>query len=269
METSKDFYLSIKRIIETNNWTLKKNSKCDYSKGRNKYGLIYCEDGCAHYHFPKKGIVRINKGELLLVKQYPYIAYGIEDFKHLVINFTVDEESSFGDMSREITGNTDPILLSTPNSREYHIGMEKICETFLKGKIGHHMEAVSELYSVINKFMFEKTMDTMDKSSYKEVLPAKIYMEENFAKSISISLLANLCCMSETDFRRKFNSVFNVSPINYLNSVRLNHAKAYISGGIYTVREVAGKSGFGDANYFSRFFKKHTGLTPLEYKNSN
>ena len=102
---------------------------------------------------------------------------------------------------------------------------------------------------------------------YREVLPAKIYMEENFSKSITISLLANLCCMSETDFRRKFNSVFNVSPMNYLNSLRISHAKAYISGGIYTIKEVAEKSGFGDANYFSRFFKKHTGLTPMEYKN--
>lgn len=267
METSKDFYLSIKRIIETNNWTLKKNSKCDYSKGRNKYGLIYCEEGCADYHFPKKATVRINKGELLLVKKYPYIAYGIEDFKHLVVNFTIDEESSFGEISEEIIGNTDPILLSTPNIKEYSILMKNVCDTFLRGKIGHHMQAVSRLYEILNKFMFEKTLDTMDKSAYKEVLTAKIYMEENFSKPITISLLANLCCMSETDFRRKFNSVFNVSPINYLNSLRISHAKAYISGGIYTIKEVAEKSGFSDANYFSRFFKKHTGLTPMEYKN--
>jgi Na+-driven multidrug efflux pump len=50
------------------------------------------------------------------------------------------------------------------------------------------------------------------------------------------------------------------------NAETLYYAKEYLRSGYYTISEIAEKCGFEDPNYFTRFFKKHTGLTPGEAK---
>lgn len=69
-------------------------------------------------------------------------------------------------------------------------------------------------------------------------------------------------------FRRIFENVYGVSPVKYLNKLRIDRAKELLNSGMYTVADAAFQSGFSDISYFSRFFKKETGLSPSEYKKS-
>ncbi|MFP7654437.1 helix-turn-helix domain-containing protein [Chryseobacterium proteolyticum] len=49
----------------------------------------------------------------------------------------------------------------------------------------------------------------------------------------------------------------------------LLEAKRELSFGALTVKEVAFRLGFNDSSYFSRFFKKHSGYSPEQFKNMN
>lgn len=53
----------------------------------------------------------------------------------------------------------------------------------------------------------------------------------------------------------------------YLLEVRIQHAIPLLEEGALSVAEVARAVGFADANYFSRYFKKSTGVSPLSYRN--
>jgi len=68
--------------------------------------------------------------------------------------------------------------------------------------------------------------------------------------------------------RRIFSRDMSMSPLEYLTSVRIGHAKKLLRENYrlhYTIAEIAISSGYADISYFSRIFKKHTGLSPRAY----
>ena len=54
--------------------------------------------------------------------------------------------------------------------------------------------------------------------------------------------------------------------MEYLTEIRMNRARELLAGTELSMKEICGEVGYSDPNYFSRIFKKHTGLTPTEYK---
>ena len=92
----------------------------------------------------------------------------------------------------------------------------------------------------------------------------------NYLLSILGNMLASLCNMSEVLFRRNFKNSTGLSPLKYINNLKISRAKELLSVGMCSVSEAATLSGFHNECYFSREFKKHTGMSPVEYKkNSN
>ena len=63
-------------------------------------------------------------------------------------------------------------------------------------------------------------------------------------------------------------SVFNTSPNNYLLNQRIERAKELLRQPDVYVADVAYRSGFSDPKYFSKCFKKLTGMTPTEFQKS-
>ena len=69
-------------------------------------------------------------------------------------------------------------------------------------------------------------------------------------------------------FRRLFRRAYGESPLEYLTSLRVNFAKRLLRENDclhYTVAQIATMSGFSDISYFSRVFKKCTGVSPRAY----
>ena len=128
------------------------------------------------------------------------------------------------------------------------------------------MKATMYAYRLLEAFVSEMNAKKLENNhTYHTLSKAKEYIDKNYSKSITISSLAKLCDMSETNFRRTFLSTFGQTPIAYRDKVRLQSAKEFLESGFYSVGEVAMRCGFDDVSYFCRFFKKHTGLTPLEF----
>jgi two-component system response regulator YesN len=65
-------------------------------------------------------------------------------------------------------------------------------------------------------------------------------------------------------FSRELNKNF----VEYINEVRIEKAKELLRDVRYKTYEIADRVGIQDARYFSRLFKKHTGMTPTEYRDS-
>ena len=61
----------------------------------------------------------------------------------------------------------------------------------------------------------------------------------------------------------------NVKFKEYLNSLRINRALELIGDPDLSVSEISEKCGFSDPYYFSKVFKKITGLTPTEYRKNS
>ena len=67
-------------------------------------------------------------------------------------------------------------------------------------------------------------------------------------------------------FYELFRAEFGVSPLSYRDRLLVRRAKTMLEAGDIPVKEIALSLGFETAAYFSRFFKKQTGMTPMTYK---
>lgn len=78
--------------------------------------------------------------------------------------------------------------------------------------------------------------------------------------------LAQELAISVSQLNRKLNSATGYPSSVYILQVKLNHARKLLSTQNKTIGEVATECGIYDVNYFSRIFKRHTGVTPTQFK---
>ena len=91
------------------------------------------------------------------------------------------------------------------------------------------------------------------------------HIEKNYAQKVTIEELAELSGYSASHFTREFRNAYGVSPIQYLNHIRITHAKNLIKAGQHTITQIARECGFSNVYYFSSYFKKVTGVSPKDY----
>lgn len=84
--------------------------------------------------------------------------------------------------------------------------------------------------------------------------------------AIDFAALARALGVSYTTFRRSFKRQTGVAPAQFLSAIRLNRARDLLAATELTVSEIAAQTGFETVFYFSRAFKKKTGLTPKAYR---
>lgn len=91
-------------------------------------------------------------------------------------------------------------------------------------------------------------------------------IDTQFAMDWDVSALAREVYVSPDYLRQLFRSEYDDSVIHYLISRRIGYAKVLLRETDDSVAEISEASGFHDPYYFSRAFKKHTGLSPSTYR---
>ena len=89
------------------------------------------------------------------------------------------------------------------------------------------------------------------------------YINSNFKNSeLSVTDICKNFKLSETSFRTKMSKEYNMSPIKYINNLRIDYACRLLAENLLTVEEIATLSGFSDSKYFSRVIKGRYGIPP-------
>lgn len=107
------------------------------------------------------------------------------------------------------------------------------------------------------------------KSASKKYVVERImeYMENHYREKISLDQIAANMYLSPYYISRIFKSETGDTPINYLISLRMEHARDLMDAAPeIPIQSVAAAVGYEDAYHFSKQFKKYFGLSPLYYK---
>lgn len=92
------------------------------------------------------------------------------------------------------------------------------------------------------------------------------YMEAKFADKISVEEIAQKFALSRRNFIRRFKNATANTPLEYIQRVRVEAAKKLLETELLSISEVMSKVGYKDEKAFRQIFKKHAGLSPINYK---
>lgn len=147
--------------------------------------------------------------------------------------------------------------------KEYFHGLDPVgnilkCNTLTEMKV-RMLDILRELCSY-----FEKRKKSHN-SKLKEELAG--FINSNFQDmNMSISTIAYKFKLNPDYLSRFFREQSGESLQDYINKLRLNHAKQLLKAGKRSIQEISNEVGYGNASSFIRVFKKYEGITPGQYK---
>ena len=92
------------------------------------------------------------------------------------------------------------------------------------------------------------------------------YINENYTEQIKIPFLAQMEAICITAYNKRFKEQIGLSPTKYIINLRMRMATELLETSSLSIKEISDMCGYENFNFFARIFKKHTGLTPTEYR---
>ena len=116
----------------------------------------------------------------------------------------------------------------------------------------------------------EKQPGTGENGSYDQIIvDAFSYMQEHYQESLSLTDISAVLGISSSYFSHLFKKQTGKNYVEYLNEIRLKAVMEDLKNSDFKIAVIAEKNGFHNFEYFSRFFKKATGLSPVKWRQEN
>lgn len=141
----------------------------------------------------------------------------------------------------------------------------KLEKIWAEKRNGYYLQAMSVFYEIL--YEMKTTEANFNSSSlYKTIKPAEEYIHANYCnKDITIQLLADLCGISYSYFKRIFAQKYGTTPIKYITNLKIKKACELLSINSWNISQVSAILGFDNVYYFSKVFKDNVGCSPSEY----
>ncbi len=101
---------------------------------------------------------------------------------------------------------------------------------------------------------------------YRQMEPVLGHLFQHYEEKIDFQRLARLVPLSISQLDRRFKLLFQLTPQQFLLRVRLNAAREMLVSSDESISHISLGVGFFDQSYFTRQFRRQTGMTPLAYR---
>lgn len=265
-----------------------------------QYGMHYDDDCYVHGHADFSELVvvldgsavhiagdesyPISKGDVFVVSQYT--AHGFAEAKELrICNIMFKPEVIFGniyDLRR--TAGFQALFVVEPQqlksgrfeSRLKLSAQDFICtEEYINDMMSEYTERPdgwqTAVYAAFLKLCtrlsrcYEKSSE-MSAGGAMKLAKASAFIEKNYIRNISMNELSKAAGYSERQLTRLFRETFSVTTVGYITRLRMQKAQELLRLTDDTIGEIAWQCGYEDQNYFTRSFRKYTGLSPTEWR---
>lgn len=142
-----------------------------------------------------------------------------------------------------------------------------LAKVWLSGSRNRIVRCRSIFMEIILLLLDWKSGNNLNYDKIRKVEKVVSFMTDNYKKKLTLADLAGVIQVSPSYLGSIFRDVTGKSPAQYLLDIRINKAKDLIAEG-YSISQTATLVGFSDVFYFSKYFKKHEGVSPSYYKNS-
>ncbi|SCY37092.1 response regulator transcription factor [Alkaliphilus peptidifermentans] len=240
------------------------NEACMAAVPLNEGQILHFED--INWTAPPKNTYPINKEKILIHNVLMGDLRGTLDtfeeiFLWLTLHYKTDKNYIKSKLI-ELFIMTQRILPNSPdvNIVDGNIHLMQILE----------FEEITELKISYIDFL-KNTVMKLDEYRKKEmnglIAKAVQYIEKNYKENISLDDVAKEINMSYHYFSKFFKDSTGKNFVDYLTELRIEKSKKILKDTSINIKEICFEVGYSDPNYFSKIFKKITGMTPTDYRN--
>lgn len=122
-----------------------------------------------------------------------------------------------------------------------------------------------ELQEVVESFM-DAMFSPGDAPGHEAVRKAVTYIAQHYASPLTLEQVAQHVALSPAYFSSLFKQNTGATFREYLNQIRVEESKRLLTMTTYSLVDIAMAMGFSDQSYYSKVFKRYTGLTPKQYR---
>ncbi len=245
------------------------------------YTLKYVIDGVKNYNYNNQDIT-VSKNQYLLLNNDSHITTEVKkgtkglslflspELIHEISHFYTGGNHTFHFL--EVTQGESTFQVSHLLNTMAHLYENN--KILLKERMDDLFIKVSELIvqeqvSINANFVKLKIVKQDTKRElYKRIVATKEYLNDNLQKKISLDTISRDIGVSKYYLHRLFSEFNGKTPNGYLTKIRLERAKNKLQTSKDPISEIAMTCGFDDTAYFSSLFKKHTGLSPGQFRKS-
>ena len=233
-----------------------------FSKGdQSYYTIALIIAGSARYTLGKQTFT-VQPGDILFFpKDTGYSARVIskEPWEHIVIAFKTADEAEIRKFPVETVN-------KVVHGSRFEELFRQAYGVWSQCAFGYKIQTKAIITNILYELLAENyTRLFGGNTALRSLKAAADFIEQNYTRKITVAELAGLSGYSPSHFARVFSQVYGTSPIQYLNQVRIMHAKNLLRTNEYTLSQIAQKCGFANVYYFSRCFKQIAGTTPKNW----
>jgi AraC-like DNA-binding protein len=165
-----------------------------------------------------------------------------------------------------------------PLEQYQHIGEQSILkdhfirlfEIWQAKHSGYMWQVKVGFLEILDQLTRYKHLENEEDSQARQIVQAsidfiKLHVQD---ESLNRDQMARHAALSPGYFSILFKKHTGISPIHYLNKIRMDRAKELLRASRISIKQVAIEVGFSDSFYFSRVFGKETGMSPRDYRNA-
>ncbi len=246
--------------------------------------FIYVEKGPIHLQIGTKQHMLAEGSGFFIPSEQLHGAYpsGNLQFKLHAIVFHIDLLRSFGydliesnylEVIRKFS--VFHSILLTPDSKENKemlLLLARLVDIYATKAPSFELKVKGYLYLLFAEILKEKTWKNNEEITEKDLTKTELlkivlqYIEKHYKQKLTVLELSSQIQMSEGHFSRFFKSLVRMTPMEYINSIRVGKACILLKKTNRTMLDIAMDVGFTNQSYFIRLFKKQKGCTPKEYR---
>lgn len=118
--------------------------------------------------------------------------------------------------------------------------------------------------------LFERPANLHGKAAYNVLIRrANLYIAHHLGEVVDFPALAQKCGMGYSLFRKCFQAYNGMAPLEYQIALRLRRAMHLLVSSNVPIAQIAEETGFQSDSYFSKFFRKRIGTSPIQFRRSH
>ncbi len=214
--------------------------------------LVYRIKGNADFAFDDGFRIKTGAGEIFYCPANVGYNVAYDDGEIIAIHFSGD---GFG---------FSPEVISVSVSAMAKALFEKAYSVWLDNRRSCKLELISVFFEILAVCFANEQSDVRPESPFDKA--ASFFVDNAFRSDLLISDVCSFYYISESGFRKYFNTKYGMSPVKYITEMRLRRAEKLLLETNDTVESIAMQCGYEDVKYFCRVFYKHRRCTPTHFR---